>query len=72
MAVQVDEPGRHDMASDVELVRGWPERVADLGDPAAGDRDVGNLVAGRFRVDDAAAAQDDVVHDPDPTGAPLR
>src|SRR5580704_10546521 len=61
VAVQVDESSCHNVASDVEVERGWPERFADLGDAAAGERDVDDLVATGFGIDDPAGPQHDVV-----------
>jgi hypothetical protein len=49
------------MAGDIEFLSSRPERIADLSNSAGGDRDVGDLVSRCFGVDDAPAAQDDVV-----------
>ncbi len=62
MGVHVDPAGRHQQSIGVDLAPRRPLLAADRRDPAAGYRDVAGE-GGRARpVDDAAAANDDVVH----------
>ena len=60
MTVQINEPGRHHEAGDVEVRVGAGQGVPDLGDRAAGDRDILHRVQARFGIDHAPAAQHDV------------
>ena len=59
--VQVDQTRRHDLARDVACVLAR-EAVADRGDLAAGEGDVGHLVDSLRGIDDAATLEDQIVH----------
>ena len=59
MGMDVDEAGRHRRSRHVDAARGLdPREVADRGDLAAGDADVGEERGRAGAVDDAASAQD--------------
>ena len=62
MRVQVDEAGRDELARRVDdLRRGLGRDVAvDGGDPVAGDRDVEAALVPAARIDDVAAADQQV------------
>ena len=60
VTVQIDEPGRDHEACDVEVRLGAGQGVTDLGDLAAGDRDILHGIQAGFGIDHAPAAQHDV------------
>lgn len=62
MGVEVDKAGGDDEAAGIDLARtAGGERVADGGDSAILDEDVGDGVVARCGVDEAAVADDDAV-----------
>src|SRR5689334_3032240 len=61
MRVQVDQPGRDDVALYVAHFARVDEIVADLGNLSTGERHVGHAVDVLGRVDHAPALQDQIV-----------
>ena len=61
MRVDVDEPGRHDEARDVQgLACGRPRKRFDRHDPAVADTDVGRERRRTGAVDDPAAREEEI------------
>src|SRR5439155_13565643 len=67
VGVDVDDTGRDEQAVGVDrLLRRGTAEVADLGDAAVVDGDVGGPGRGTGAVDDGAGADDEIVHASDP------
>ena len=60
VTMQVDEPGCHHLARDVQVNRGGQEPVPDLGDLLTGNRYVTDVVQPGLGIDHPPSAQDDV------------
>src|SRR5262245_6859738 len=58
--VQVDEPGGDDEAACLERTRALDRRFRDHRDPAATNSDVAHAIETALRIDDAAAADDEI------------
>src|SRR6056297_151644 len=61
MAVQVDETGRHHLAADVDHLGAGQGRLRHRREAAVAYADMANGIQPRFRIDDPAALQHDVV-----------
>ncbi len=73
MGVAVDEAGRHHMALGVDyLIRGLAVKLADGGDSAVADGDIGAVTRRAGAVDHGAALDDEIVsHLFPPIGCPI-
>ena len=61
MGVRIDEARRHDQPVGVDGALGAFRHLADFGDLAVGDRDIGLVALGARAVDHGAVLDDEIV-----------
>ena len=60
MGVNIDKAGRDELALGVDFFLALARHLADFGDPAAGNRDIGFKQVATLAIGDTAATDDEV------------